>query len=80
MYQDKEFKKVILFALLAYVIWCTLLLYWALIHDVDPIETLMYQIVLSLLFMLLLLPIIGQWQRFAQDMAQLTAKPFNLLI
>lgn len=30
--------------------------------------------------MLLLLPIIGQWQRFAQDMAQLKAKPFKLLI
>ncbi|WMZ72893.1 hypothetical protein QS430_11155 [Staphylococcus pseudintermedius] len=40
-------------------------LYWALIHDVDPIETLMYRIVLSLIFMLLLLPIIGQWQKAA---------------
>ncbi|HEC2157023.1 EamA family transporter RarD [Staphylococcus delphini] len=80
MYQDKEFKKGILFALLAYVMWGTLPLYWALIHDVDPIETLMYRIVLSLIFMLILLPIIGRWQQFAQDMAQLKAKPFKLLI
>ncbi|WP_240622391.1 EamA family transporter RarD [Staphylococcus lutrae] len=60
--------------------WGTLPLYWALIHDIRPIETLMYRIILSLLFMLIVLPLIKQWHQFSQDVSVLIAHPKKLFI
>lgn len=78
--QDSSFKKGIMFSFIAYILWGTLPLYWALITGIDAIETLMIRIILSLIFMLILLPIMKQWTTFKNDLHNLIASPKKLII
>lgn len=78
--QDSNFKKGVGFAFIAYIIWGTLPLYWSLIKGIDALETLMVRIVLSLVFMLILLPLVKQWGTFKNDLHSLIASPKKLLI
>ncbi|NJH65561.1 EamA family transporter RarD [Staphylococcus agnetis] len=78
--QDTSFKKGIMFSFIAYILWGTLPLYWALITGINAIETLMIRIILSLIFMLLLLPLMKQWTTFKNDLQQLIASPKKLII
>ena len=78
--QDSSFKKGIMFSFIAYILWGTLPLYWALITGIDAIETLMIRIILSLIFMLILLPIMKQWTTFKNDLHNLIASPKKLTI
>lgn len=78
--QDANFKKGILFAFSAYFMWGILPLYWALIKGIDAIETLMFRIILSLLFMIFLLPLLKQKSVFKNDLHQLVTSPKKLLI
>ncbi len=78
--QDTSFKKGIMFSLIAYILWGTLPLYWALITGINAIETLMIRIILSLIFMLLLLPLMKQWTTFKNDLQQLIASPKKIII
>lgn len=78
--QDSSFKKGIMFSFIAYILWGTLPLYWALITGIDAIETLMIRIILSLIFMLILLPIMKQWTTFKNDLHNLITSPKKLII
>ncbi len=78
--QDSSFKKGIMFSFIAYILWGTLPLYWALITGINAIETLMIRIILSLIFMLILLPIMKQWTTFKNDLHSLIAPPKKLII
>ncbi|UEX89169.1 EamA family transporter RarD [Staphylococcus ratti] len=78
--QESNFKKGVGFAFVAYIIWGTLPLYWSLIKGIDALETLMVRIVLSLVFMLILLPLVKQWGSFKNDLHSLIASPKKLLI
>lgn len=78
--QDSSFKKGIMFSFIAYILWGTLPLYWALITGINAIETLMIRIILSLIFMLILLPIMKQWTTFKNDLHNLIASPKKLII
>ncbi|MCQ9299939.1 EamA family transporter RarD [Staphylococcus hyicus] len=78
--QDSSFKKGIMFSFIAYILWGTLPLYWALITGINAIETLMIRIILSLIFMLILLPIMKQWTTFKNDVHSLIASPKKLII
>lgn len=78
--QDSSFKKGIMFSFIAYILWGTLPLYWALITGINAIETLMIRIILSLIFMLILLPIMKQWTTFKNDLHSLIASPKKLII
>lgn len=69
-----------MFSFIAYILWGTLPLYWALITGIDAIETLMIRIILSLIFMLILLPIMKQWTTFKNDLHNLIASPKKLII
>ncbi|MBT2829345.1 EamA family transporter RarD [Staphylococcus coagulans] len=80
MYQSQEFKRGIFYSVISYVIWGTLPLYWALIQGIDATEALMFRIVLSLIFMIILIPLLGQQKQVYQDFSKLIAKPLNLLI
>lgn len=69
-----------MFSFIAYILWGTLPLYWALITGIDAIETLMIRIILSLIFMLILLPIMKQWTTFKNDLHNLITSPKKLII
>lgn len=69
-----------MFSFIAYILWGTLPLYWALITGINAIETLMIRIILSLIFMLILLPIMKQWTTFKNDVHSLIASPKKLII
>ncbi len=69
-----------MFSFIAYILWGTLPLYWALITGINAIETLMIRIILSLIFMLILLPIMKQWTTFKNDLHSLIASPKKLII
>lgn len=69
-----------MFSFIAYILWGTLPLYWALITGINAIETLMIRIILSLIFMLILLPIMKQWTTFKNDLHSLIAPPKKLII
>ncbi|NHA35931.1 EamA family transporter RarD [Staphylococcus schleiferi] len=80
MYQDQAFKRGIFYSVISYVMWGTLPLYWTLIRGIDATETLMFRIVLSLIFMVILIPLIGQQKQVYQDFSNLIAKPLKLFI
>lgn len=75
--QETNFKKGILFAFSAYFMWGILPLYWALIKGIDATETLMFRIILSLVFMMILLPLMKKWSVFKSDLQQLVSSPKN---
>ncbi|MBI5975479.1 EamA family transporter RarD [Staphylococcus canis] len=78
--QPQEFKKGIFFAFLAYFMWGTLPLYWALIHGIDAIETLMIRIVLSLILLAVLVPLLKQKHQLTLDLKYLLEYPKKLFI
>ncbi|MCE4969897.1 EamA family transporter RarD [Staphylococcus chromogenes] len=78
--QETNFKKGILFAFSAYFMWGILPLYWALIKGIDATETLMFRIILSLVFMMILLPLMKKWSVFKSDLQQLVSSPKKLWI
>ncbi|MFO3719957.1 EamA family transporter RarD [Staphylococcus felis] len=77
---QQSFKKGILFAFIAYFMWGTLPLYWALIHGINAIETLMVRIILSLLFMIILVPLLKQTNQLLHDIRFLVRYPKKLFI
>lgn len=78
--QETNFKKGILFAFSASFMWGILPLYWALIKGIDATETLMFRIILSLVFMMILLPLMKKWSVFKSDLQQLVSSPKKLWI
>lgn len=61
-----ETKKGVLLAALAYVFWGVLPLYWNLVEHIGPFEILAHRIIWSAVFMLLLLIVTKQLNKFKQ--------------
>ncbi|MDT3994391.1 EamA family transporter RarD [Mammaliicoccus fleurettii] len=59
-----EFKKGILYATFAYIIWGILPIYWNLVNEIGPFEILAHRIIWSAVFMLLLLTFTKQLSMF----------------
>ncbi|WP_312684055.1 EamA family transporter RarD [Mammaliicoccus sciuri] len=59
-----EFKKGIIYAIFAYVIWGVLPIYWNLVSEIGPFEILAHRIIWSAVFMLLLLLFTKQFPMF----------------
>ncbi|MGV3243945.1 EamA family transporter RarD [Staphylococcus sp. 11261D007BR] len=78
--QQHSFKKGILYAFIAYILWGILPIYWALIEDIDAFETLMFRIILSLVFMVIIVPALNQTQNVINDINGLIQEPIKLLI
>lgn len=78
--QQHSFKKGILYAFIAYILWGILPIYWALIEDIDAFETLMFRIILSLVFMVIIVPALNQTQNAINDINGLIQEPIKLLI
>lgn len=74
-----EFKKGILFALGAHLLWGILPIYWRLIHGISAFEILAYRIVLAMIFMILMIFVLKKSQAFKQDINQLVAHPIQLV-
>lgn len=80
MNHESSFKQGVFYALSAYIMWGILPLYWALIDGVDAIEILMYRIILSLIFMLILVPLTKQTPQLVSDIQQFVKTPKKLFI
>lgn len=59
-----EFKKGIMYATFAYIIWGILPIYWNLVNEIGPFEILAHRIIWSAVFMLLLLTFTKQLSMF----------------
>lgn len=59
-----EFKKGIMYATFAYIIWGILPIYWNLVNEIVPFEILAHRIIWSAVFMLLLLTFTKQLSMF----------------
>ncbi|MCU5745506.1 EamA family transporter RarD [Staphylococcus sp. SQ8-PEA] len=74
---NNEFKRGIIYALSAYILWGILPLYWHLIHGIAPFEILAYRIVLSMIFMIIV-AFTSQQTHFTSDLTQLIKNPIQL--
>lgn len=80
MNSNTEFKKGILYALGAYVLWGILPIYWKLIGGVSAFEILAYRIVLSMIFMILIIVVLKKSQTFKRDLKHLFSHPIELIV
>jgi len=79
MDSNAEFKKDILFALGAHLLWGILPIYWRLIGGISAFEILAYRIVLSMVFMILMVFILRKSQTFKRDLTHLFTNPIQLV-
>lgn len=79
MEQNKT-KEGVLLALACYIIWGVSPLYWALIDDIGAFEILAYRMIYSLLFMIILVPILKNRHSLSRDWYYLKANPKRLLM
>ncbi|MCD8915120.1 EamA family transporter RarD [Staphylococcus simulans] len=77
---NNEFKRGILYSLIAYILWGTLPIYWSMLGDISPFEVLAYRIVLSMIFMVVLIVAIGKKDQFISSIKALTTKQLWALI
>ncbi|MCS4485436.1 EamA family transporter RarD [Staphylococcus americanisciuri] len=80
MKHSSSFQQGIFYAFAAYFMWGILPLYWALITEINATEILMFRIILSLIFMIILIPITKQWNQLKGDIQQLIQTPKKLII
>ena len=64
---NQEFKRGIIYSLIAYILWGTLPIYWSLLNDIGPFEILAYRIILSMVFMVVLIIAIGKYSQFVNS-------------
>ena len=74
-----EFKKGILFALGAHLLWGILPIYWRFIHGISAFEILAYRIILAMVFMILMIFVLKKSQALKHDINQLVAHPIQLV-
>lgn len=79
MNNHAEFKKGILFALGAHLLWGILPIYWRFIHGISAFEILAYRIILAMVFMILMIFILKKSQALKHDINQLVAHPIQLV-
>ena len=58
-----EFKKGILFALGAHLLWGILPIYWRFIYGISAFEILAYRIILAMVFMILMIFVLKNHKR-----------------
>ncbi|EKU47479.1 EamA family transporter RarD [Staphylococcus massiliensis] len=71
----QEFKRGIFLSLGAYILWGILPIYWSLVKGIGSFETLAFRIILSLIFMVILLPIINKTGALKKDLHYLKQFP-----
>ncbi len=76
---NTEFKKGIIFAFGAYILWGILPAYWKLVNDIGPFEVLAFRIVLSMIFMLFVVVITKNTEPFKRDIQKLFSNPIQLI-
>ena len=76
---NTEFKKGIVFAFGAYILWGVLPIYWDLIRELGAFEILAYRIVLSMIFMLFVVVFTKNTGPFKRDVHQLFTNPIQLI-
>ncbi|MFD3445694.1 EamA family transporter RarD [Microbacteriaceae bacterium 4G12] len=81
MEQQLEQRKGMIYAVISYVIWGVLPIYWKLVDQVNAGEILAHRIVWSFVFMIFVLYVSKQWGAFLAQCKQLfrRPKPFILL-
>ncbi|MCI2774051.1 RarD protein [Staphylococcus petrasii] len=79
MNSTAEFKKGILFALGAHLLWGVLPIYWRMIGGISAFEILAYRIVLSMIFMILMVFVLRKSQTFQRDLNHLFTHPIQLV-
>ena len=76
---NNEFKRGIIFAFGAYILWGILPIYWDLIEDIGAFEILAFRIILSMIFMLIVVVVTNNTAPFKRDLQQLIANPIQLI-
>lgn len=79
MNSNIEFKKGVLFALGAHLLWGILPIYWRLIGNISAFEILAYRIILTMIFMIIMIYILKQSTAFKRDLTHLFATPIQLI-
>lgn len=77
---NQEFKRGIIYSLAAYVMWGTLPIYWSLLDNIGPFEILAYRIILSMIFMVGLMLVMGKKSQLINSIKLLTNKQLIALI
>lgn len=69
----------IIYAIIAYIIWGILPLYWKLVESVPPWEILAHRILWSFVFMIIFILVIRRWSLFVQELRTLFKSRKKLL-
>ncbi|RIN54497.1 EamA family transporter RarD [Staphylococcus simulans] len=77
---NQEFKRGIVYSIIAYILWGTLPIYWSLLNDISPFEILAYRIILSMIFMVVLIMAMGKGSQFISGIKALTTKQLWAII
>ncbi|MEQ6959432.1 EamA family transporter RarD [Staphylococcus arlettae] len=76
---NNEFKRGIIFAFGAYILWGILPLYWELIQSFGAFEILAFRIIFSMIFMVFIVLIGKNRQAFVRDLKSLIGSPIKLI-
>ncbi|RIP34321.1 EamA family transporter RarD [Staphylococcus gallinarum] len=76
---NNEFKKGIIFAFGAYILWGILPIYWELIQNIGAFEILAFRIIFSMIFMVFIVIISNKTAPFIKDVRQLITQPIQLI-
>lgn len=76
---NSEFKKGVIFAFGAYILWGILPIYWELIQNIGAFEILAFRIIFSMIFMVFIVIISNKTRPFIKDVQQLIKQPIQLI-
>lgn len=76
---NNEFKRGIIFAFGAYILWGILPLYWEFIQGFGAFEILAFRIIFSMIFMVFIVLIGKNRQAFVRDLKSLIGSPIKLI-
>lgn len=76
---NNEFKRGIIFAFGAYILWGILPLYWELMQGFGAFEILAFRIIFSMIFMVFIVLIGKNRQAFVRDLKSLIGSPIKLI-
>lgn len=76
---NSEFKKGVIFAFGAYILWGILPIYWELIQNIGAFEILAFRIIFSMIFMVFIVIISNKTGPFIKDVQQLIKQPIQLI-
>ncbi|MCQ9287658.1 EamA family transporter RarD [Staphylococcus gallinarum] len=76
---NSEFKKGVIFAFGAYILWGILPIYWELIQNIGAFEILAFRIIFSMIFIVFIVIISNKTGPFIKDVQQLIKQPIQLI-